>query len=386
MSFNNSSAETPSNVGFFFQIDPETLRVNMYVSLIGYIYMAPIVCVCGFVLNIVCMVVLCTGKELKGNIYKYFIVKTASELVVVTCGALWPISFCTSCVTSQTFVSNFYRAYIFTFLVGSCFNLSSMCEIALTYDRMLIFKQRRRFLPKLSFWPTATFSFAFSALLFAPYIFYMRVLEIPNSPGKYMVDWSEIGRTTFYTYYGHFAALISVILFIILLLLNIIVLIEYRKYALKRASLVLANKSNARLKSSSKEPSRTQISNVTLTASANANRLSNSSAATRESRMLMKEDSEKRLAYSIMCCCAIYGFYRLLLATAAIISEIELISQGSAKFFLFSSFTTIFTFASRFIAYFIFSANLFILALFNNAFKEHLLKVTKRFLFIFKRH
>jgi hypothetical protein len=382
MSFNNSTIGIPNNK----QVDPVAVQINFYVNLIGYIYMVPMVCICGFVLNIICLAVLCQ-KELKGNIYKYFIVKTISELVLVVCGAILPMSFCINCATFQTLAPAIYRGYIFTFVVASCFSISNMCEIALTYDRLIIFKQKSSWLPKVSFRNSAVLITTVSMILYAPYLFYLRIVELPNNPGKYTLTWSEFGYTWFYKFYGQFVALYSILLFLILLFLNVFVLIEYKKYTTNRMEIL--GSVSRRADSMRKKTSiiltvnlNEDYLNEAQTSIAKINqkhRATTISISKRKSQAIeKKEDTEKRLTYSILCCCVIYGFNRLTLALSSIIQEIELIDRN---FVGFSSFSIIFAFLSRFLAYVVFSVNLFILALFNKAFKDHLIKLFKFLVF-----
>jgi hypothetical protein len=396
MSFNNSSVATTSR-GSSSQIDPVRATINFYVNIVGYVYLVPFICICGVGLNLMCLRVLCS-KELKGNIYKYFILKTISELILVVCGALLPISSCTNCATFQTLAPAIYRGYIFSFVVGACFNISNMCEIALSYDRLIIFKQKSKWFPKIGPRRIIAFILLFSLLLLMPYIFTTRIVELANNPGKFGLELTPFGRSMFMKVYGQVIALRALIFFIALLWLNTALLFEYKKYSLNRVNIISTaytktqtqmplNKSNIKIAANSTSNVNTKQSNEAL--SDNHSSMLNSSLKQmsavggdasekkkQKTTTMKKEDSEKRLAYSIMCCCAIYGFNRLSLTMASMIGEIEMMSSS---FTSFSNFYQIFGFSSRSLAYLVFSLNLFILALFNKAFKTHLSKTIQTF-------
>jgi hypothetical protein len=122
--------------------------IALFINTIGYIYIATSFNVVGFFLNIFCLIIL-INKTLKGDIYKYFILKTSTELGRVFLGTLFPLAFCTSCPSFPTFAVQLIRAYGFNYAASLFSTMSILSEIALTYDRLTIFKKNSKFFLKI---------------------------------------------------------------------------------------------------------------------------------------------------------------------------------------------------------------------------------------------
>jgi hypothetical protein len=383
MSFNNFSS-LPSNRTVTVQTqasfnDDAAIRffINFYLNQIGSLYLTPFVNCCGIILNLICILFL-ISKELKGNIYKYFIVKTISELLICVLSILFTLSRCATCAFSQTYAGVFYRAIIFPYLIGITYNISNLTEIAMTYDRLTILKHNSEWFPKVDFKYMTLAIVTYNCLIYVPNLLAVRVSEPTVNSSRIDMTVTALGQTSAYNYYSIVIRMMSLPYFIILLLFNIFLLIEYRKYNRNRATIIgtLNNKSfmqpieNLQLENKSTLESTQRLESRAKSTFLETNNIKNSNKAENKIRKAStKENSEKMLAYSLLCCCLIYGINRLLNCTVSLINEIDSANQMSN-----SNHYRIFNFFGRFIAYIIFSSNLFCLALFNKAFKTHMTK------------
>jgi hypothetical protein len=351
-------------------------QISLFINTIGNIYIIPSICVIGFVLNITCLILL-TDKSLKGNIYKYFILKTLSELIRVILGSMFPIVFCNNCATFQTQFSQVFRVYIISYGASVMSTISILSEIALTYDRLVIFKIKKKYFPHLKYKPACTAILLIGIFLFFHLLFVNRVVEIPNQPGRFRTISTEFGSTSLANYltiiitciqsFGGFFALIS---------LNISLLIEFQKYKKSRQHII--GRFNKNLIEKTKPTLDDQNLNINAHSKMNIIKMeelgscsTTMTTTAKSAANTNKEHSEKMLAYSILMCCSIYGINRLANCLSIFLNQYSnLLGIGLSPLF------SLIIYICRLINFLIYSCNLLILALFNRKFRSHLKSIS----------
>jgi hypothetical protein len=211
-------------------------------SLIAYIYLAPIVSLIGFIFNIGCIIVLAHPK-LSGDSYKYLIFKTLVHLVVLATTTGLPISNCATCPVSQTLFGIIYRIYVLSFFSNAMNTCATLIEIVLSYDRLLLLKQRTKYLKKLSVKYSLGIVVLVGIGLNLPYLLLFRIEVRENGTRVVGIGIVSLEAVNFYfIFLNIFQSLVS---FIILAILNTLVTIEFRKYMNKKNKLLSSkNKSN----------------------------------------------------------------------------------------------------------------------------------------------
>jgi hypothetical protein len=74
----------------------------------GYLIVFPVICVIGFSISVVCLVVF-MDKNFKQKSYFYLRVKTFFETLLLAIGALTPYVSCIDCQTHETYISSIFN-------------------------------------------------------------------------------------------------------------------------------------------------------------------------------------------------------------------------------------------------------------------------------------
>jgi hypothetical protein len=378
--FNNTTLLSLNTTRLEFRpaINPIWSFINLYVNTIGYLYLIPIISVFGVFLNILCIALLCS-KSLKGDIYKYLMLKTVSELIIVILGAMLPYSNCINCLSFQTLGAQIYRLYGISIINSMAFTVSMLSELAISYDRLIIFKKYSSCLPKIKFKYACVGILTISVGIYVPFLFGSIVARIDNQPDRWQVINTTFGRSSASLYYSLIVSILrTIVLLILFCIVNLLVLVEYRKYKIKRALILakttITQKSNFEISKLNKfENDNNSISNVNSVAQKRAN--------ANASKSMANSDSENTLTYTILLCCLIYSINKTLIAMAGFFSYLDLIIFNTL-----TPSTLIITFFCRLISYFIFSSNIFILGLFNKTFKLHIKAIFCSVCGVFSRH
>jgi hypothetical protein len=229
-------------------------------NLIILVYSMPIGSLIGLMLNILCLIVLC-HRKLKGETYKYLIFKTVSHLGFLFVIVIWPIFVCSSCPISLTLLAKMLN-YIFDIVALNCITTyAALVEIALSYDRLLMFKQQKsKYLIKLRFWPTTICFLVVGFVLNSPFIFAFQIEKVPGTADIWRLARTAFGGSSFYRTYVIVLSLIqTLVALVVLVVLNILVKIEFSKYMKRKKSLTKQQMpivGNASLISKAKAPSK----------------------------------------------------------------------------------------------------------------------------------
>jgi hypothetical protein len=350
MNFNGTYLLSLSDVSNANQTDQDEQLVYIFINLVGNLYLMPCINVLGIVFNIVCIVLL-SSKRFKGNVYRYLVLKSACELIIVSIASLAPLVLCKTCSTYNCLFTQLLRLYGLVYINAAFANASVLSEIALAYDRLTIFKAK---LPKAHFKRCTLLILLASALIFAPYLFSSRIVQINQT--TFNVTSTRFGRSQFFIYYKILVNFVRPILCLTLLVtVNWHVLAEYKRYKLRRANLIRTRNASNSNNFSSTSTSNYMIGNNII-----------SKKKPFDSRSL-RDDVEKKLAFAIFSCCIIYAFNRLLSSISSL--YIQLSELNNFKW-LFGE--TIIMFSARMVNSIVFSFNLFILAIFDKSFRLHL--------------
>lgn len=115
------------------KVDAETMEH------IGYVYIIPVICSIGFILNIFNLTVLC-GPYLKGSSYTYLTALAVAD--GLTCLIVFPIGFvrCSNCLEETTTANLrvFYEIYIYLPLANVTATCSAWITVALSMDRYIL--------------------------------------------------------------------------------------------------------------------------------------------------------------------------------------------------------------------------------------------------------
>ena len=133
----------------------------------GY-YTIPVIAGTGFVLNLICLVILLFGFK-ERNIFKYVISKVFFEMISCLLGIGFQNLLCFSnCVKPTSLFYCVYRKF-FQYVGEVVFYTSGFIEIFLTYDRYLILKNRKNwFNRKGRFKYVLAGCFLIPAIIFSP--------------------------------------------------------------------------------------------------------------------------------------------------------------------------------------------------------------------------
>ncbi|CAF0934175.1 unnamed protein product [Brachionus calyciflorus] len=356
---NNKTNQTQGTNITISTVNALQTAIISFINNIGYFYITTPICVIGILLNIVSIIVFVRlGKN--GNIYKYFMVKTIAESIILLIGSLIPFGTCVNCAVFQTLPQAIYR------LLGTgSFNqiastYSGFSEIAITIDRILILKNKE--LKVFNYKLVMPIMFILSFSMFIPMFF---ANYIRNVGSRFIFTSTDFGSSPSYPLY-----LASVVLsrnlffFVSLSTGNILLLIEFRKYLNKKYKLVNAfSKSNApRIKTESSKDNNSNLSN---------NKGSNETNGTGQRKT--KDDPEKKLTKMALTLSLIFIVSRCLQSVGSISTSID-----RSMNVRFNPFTTIYTFFTNVLTYVIYSMSFLAHYYFNNSFAEELKNFFKK--------
>jgi hypothetical protein len=361
---NNSAIFNLSNTTVRAQpaVDPLRSFINLYINTIGYLYIIPAINVAGVFLNIVCIILLCS-KSLKGDIYKYLLLKTVCELLIVILGAMLPYGNCVNCLSFQTLGAQIYRAYGVNILNSILFAVSMLTELGISYDRLVIFKKYASCLPKIPVKYAFVGIFSISIGIFVPFIFSNSIVEIEQQTNRWRVMMTAFGRSIVFNIYSIIISLFaSILLMILFCFINLQLLIQYKRYQYKRLAMLGKSSVNLRTTNNNSIYSIDRVKTFTNNSVFSMKEeLNNKSGKSTE-----KEGTNSKLTYSILLCCFVYSINKICIGLAALLILLDVLLRTPS-----SPSTIIVAFFLRLISYMIFSANLFILILFNTRFRHH---------------
>jgi hypothetical protein len=205
--------------------------------LVSYLVVMPSVAGIGFILNIPCLIVL-LQPELSGVTYKYLVFKTLCHMIFLLMASLSPLSNCFTCPVSQSLWARLYFIYLQRYTANVMFSCAAVVEIALSYDRLWLFKGNSGFFRRISFRTFLIFTSVFGIVVNVPFILANTVQLIPGTD-RYELVTTTFGFSVFYQVYNIlWGLLLSLLSMIIIVILNVFVTIQFKKYIKKKTNMI----------------------------------------------------------------------------------------------------------------------------------------------------
>ena len=327
--------------------------INLYHY--GYLIVFPVICVIGFFISLVCLVVL-INKNFKQKAYFYLKIKTFFETLLLAIGALTPVVSCLECQTYETFISSIYSLVciiriffnrknvyfiflfqvIYRYLKTVFFLCATLMEMAVTFDRYYLIQSTSKILVMRNDKILASIFIFLSLLIVAPVLIAQSIET--NENGHFRLEETNFGKTKVYSIYLSCITFIQNILTVVVIVpFNVIVLCKYRKFIKKKDITI------------------TRIMPV-LPQSKNFVNLS------------QKMDSQKRFTKMILIVSFLFILSRLGEASLRVIDQIYQIDRS--EFSLYSIYFVILSIFVEFNTCVIISLNFFIFHSFNKPFRD----------------
>jgi hypothetical protein len=235
---NNTSNRNHSN-----RVSSTGLTLSAFILNIGYLYIIPVTCIIGVVFNVLCIVTFASKKLLRNNtdnfmceIYKYFLFKSVSDLIILMVGTLAPIVVCQFCSTTGSFASVLVGIYFTEFISNFLHTISTLTEIVITLDRLSILDKRILFLRKLPVKYTFPGFVAFSFLMHSLRLFGFGIIQMPN--GRFTRFFYDFINQNVYNWAGIIISFVQhSVAFVLIFIINILLFIRFQTYMRKKQRL-----------------------------------------------------------------------------------------------------------------------------------------------------
>jgi hypothetical protein len=353
--------------------------------LVSYLVIMPSVAGIGFLLNIPCLIVL-LQPELSGVTYKYLVFKTLCHMTSLLLSSLSPLSNCFTCPVSQSLWVRLYFIYLLKYTANVMFSCAAVVEIALSYDRLLLFKGNSGFFRRISFKTFLIFTSVFGVVVNVPFMLADSAQLIPGTEDRYALVTTAFGLSLFYRVYNIlWSLLLSLLSMIIIVILNVFVTIEFKKYIKKKTNMTGKSKDMVSKLKSNNPTSRTKtnqtevkdelsasiVYSITATNGKTNDSTKNMGKSTSVSGKRDKnESSEKNFTMMILVSSSFYSASRLFSIVNIISTQIYQFMGITAP--VFNSYYAVVNFCVT-LGYF--GTNFFIYLVFNKSFRKCFKKV-----------
>jgi hypothetical protein len=209
---------------------PQSSITMPLLTLVANVYTLPILAAVGFVLNIVCLIVLLHPK-LSGQAYKNLLLKTLIQMLTQAMLALSALTNCVVCEPNPTYAVQILRSIVIYF-GNAATSMAAFEEIFLSYDRLLTVKREMKCMPKLPFIYTTTFTICTSLLINVPIIFSTSIVrQRTTTLDRFVSMRSQLADSLAYRIYAILLNLgQSFLTLVLLLLLNSLIVLDFDKY------------------------------------------------------------------------------------------------------------------------------------------------------------
>jgi hypothetical protein len=200
--------------------------------------------------NVVCFVQIVVKVE-NTNMFKYLLVKSASEFAIFIIDVFFIRYYCVACSMANTLAGEIWNNYFSSFIEICLFYVSSIMEIAVTLDCYLTIITASRFkflLSKTSFYVIVSGSVLFSTIFHVYFLLGYSVVSVKVSLQtianvtseyeKFYTVKTTFGQTdTFKVFSLIHSILRDVVMLFVILLLNVLVLKELKAFTKRRMFL-----------------------------------------------------------------------------------------------------------------------------------------------------
>jgi len=198
---------------------------------IGYLKVLPIICVIGFILSLINIIVFLNLKQ-KDKIYFYLLIKSLIELLILAFGAFLPLL---QNVEYFSYLAFIFQIILYKFLTNALFLYASIMEISITFNRYYIIKSTEKLLVKQKD-KLIVFFFGFVSLaLFIPIFFSYKKVK---SNEETSLEESDFGKSAYFKIYLRCINFLeNLIAVFILVPSNIVVLVLYKRFLNKKKTI-----------------------------------------------------------------------------------------------------------------------------------------------------
>ncbi|CAF0714616.1 unnamed protein product [Brachionus calyciflorus] len=297
---NNISNTTP------IVVNSLQIEISSFIINIGYPFMLTPISSIGFLLNIFPLITFARLQK-SGNIYRFFLIKTLSESMILLIGAVILYGVCSNCSAYQTLGAIVFRMVFSGYLNAVLATLNGFCEIMIAVDRILII--RNISLNAIWYLIASLLAFIISFSLPIPLLFANYIKEISES--KYSLTNTNFGASISYTFYlASVFIFINSFLFVTLTISNVVLLIEFKKYLAKKRGMTSIGKNNLKDTSKSEESNLTNISKKAI--------LNNNT----------NKSSKGRLTKMVLILSVLFMASRLINSISTILSNIDRVNKS----------------------------------------------------------
>jgi hypothetical protein len=214
----------------------------LYLYRIGFVIVTPTLCVIGLILNILCFIVCLRLKE---KIFFYLAFKLLAELIYLICGAISPYILCEDCHLEYTYLRAIITLIISKYIKGVAYTLITLLEIEISFNRYYLINSHSNKTIVETKDRLKIFAYILISLtVFVPYVLGFEIKKEQHEVfififnDEYKLDNNKYGQsiyfTYFYTYFGFFENILSIL---ILIPLNIIILIKFKNFIKNKANI-----------------------------------------------------------------------------------------------------------------------------------------------------
>jgi hypothetical protein len=214
----------------------------LYLYKIGFVIVTPTICVIGLILNVLCFIVCLRLKE---RIFFYFAFKLLAELIYLICGAISPYISCEDCQLENTYLRAIVTLVINKYLKGAIYTLITLLEIEISFNRYyLINSHSNKTIVERKDKLKMIVYILISLTVFLPYVLGFEIKKKQKEVfffifiDEYKLGYNKFGSSIyfnyFYTYFGFFENILSIV---ILIPLNIIILIKFKKFIKNKSNI-----------------------------------------------------------------------------------------------------------------------------------------------------
>jgi hypothetical protein len=331
-------------------------QIQLLVLGVGYLYIIPIVCVFGVLLNLMCSIVFMNKKLMfessMKKVYRYFLFKTYSDLVLLLVSTLTPIIICQFCSFAGTILPSILNLYVANFTTNISHLTSSLIEILIVLDRLAIISKSMRFINNIKLKYSIVGIVLFSVFIHSPKLFSLRVAQIN---GRFTILTNSFVNQNVYNWLVLIISFLQhLFTFIILVIINAITFIQFKSFFNNKKALLGATK-KTECRPSQTNKSQEVVLNTKSVHSQNENK----------TESLKLTSSEKNLGKMILVSSLLYALCRLMEWIGFCIDVFQRFNNIES-----SALKAAWIFCAHLVTYFTASINLFIYLTFNKLFKS----------------
>jgi hypothetical protein len=242
----NTTSQTENTTSRSNSFAYSSYSSNFVIDIIGYLYLMPIVCIIGLMLNALSLLTMASMKSSDNlTLYRLMITRTISDMGLLLIGALTPISTCQNCLARAPLVSLIFNLYFADF--GSNFfqTFSTLADILIVHCRLCSLVDTcclcRRF-SKPSYKAQVLCILFIGGSFHTPKLF-TRAIVVVNSPINNattiltMGFFAYVNRNAFNIYFIFVAVVQNLFTLFVLVVLNVLLLWQFRRYIVQSNSI-----------------------------------------------------------------------------------------------------------------------------------------------------